>query len=112
MGDRIGSDRKAGVAVVRRAARTDANKTAIVSALRSYGCSVYDLKQPVDLLVGIHGRTELVEVKDGEKPPSDRELTPAQKAFIATWNGASVKVVNDVDGALRIARALAFGVEV
>ena len=91
---------------MRRAARTDDNKTAIVSALRSAGCSVYDLKQPVDLLVGANLRTVLVEVKDGAKSPSRQKYTPAQEAFMATWQGGPVATIRDVDGALRLAAVL------
>lgn len=88
---------------MRRAARTDANKSAIVSAFRSAGASVYDLKQPVDLLVGIAGRTLLVEIKDGNKPPSAQKYTPAQEAFMAGWTGGPVVTVRDVAGALTAA---------
>ena len=49
-----------------------------------------------DLVVGIHGITDLVEVKDGSKPPSGRKLTPDQVTFFDNWLG-SVRVVNNVD---------------
>ena len=68
---------------MRYAARTDANKHEIVDYLLSMGCSVYDMRQPVDLLVGANGRTCLVELKDGSKPPSKRKYTKAQQAFMA-----------------------------
>lgn len=74
---------------MRRAARTDANKAAIVAALKEIGCSVYDLKQPVDLLVWSPWKDAniLVEIKDGAKSPSRREHTPAQVRFIMSWPG-------------------------
>lgn len=84
---------------MRRAARKDANKDAIVSYLRACGCSVYDLKQPVDLLVGKHQQTVLVEVKDGAKAPSRQRYTPAQEAFLANWQGGAVVTIRDVEGA-------------
>lgn len=91
---------------MRRAARTDGNKADIVSAMRSVGCSVYDLRQPVDLLVGRNGRTLLVEIKDGQKTASRRKYTPAQEAFMSTWRGGTVATVTDVDGALRAVAAM------
>ena len=91
---------------MRRAARTDANKDQIVAVLLAGGCSVYDLRQPVDLLVGANNRTVLVELKDGAKPPSKRKYTKAQQAFMATWKGGPVATVTDIEGARMIVRML------
>ena len=91
---------------MRRAARTDANKQEIVDYLLSVGCSVYDVRQPVDLLVGANGRTCLVELKDGSKPPSKRKYTKAQQAFMATWKGGPVATVTDIEAARMVLRML------
>ena len=91
---------------MRYAARKDESKDEIVAALRAAGCVVYDLRQPVDLLVGANGRTVLVECKSGRKPPSARKYTPAQVSFMATWTGGPVATVIDVQGALTVARML------
>lgn len=91
---------------MRRAARKDDNKDAIVSYLRACGCSVYDLRQPVDLLVGKHRQTVLVEVKDGAKAPSRQRYTPAQEAFLASWKGGAVVTIRDVEGARTLVGAL------
>ena len=91
---------------MRRAARKDGTKDEIVATLRAAGCVVYDLRQPVDLLVGANGRTMLVECKDGRKPPSAQKYTPAQVAFMSTWTGGPVATVNDIAGALTVARML------
>lgn len=92
-------------------ARKDGNHAAIAKALVQYGCSVLDLSQlgggVPDLLVAIHGRSMLMEVKDGSKPPSARKLTEDQSEFHATWRGATA-IVSDIDSALRAARVLAF----
>lgn len=89
---------------MRRAAKIDANQVAIVAALRSAGCSVQHLHQVgegcPDLLVGIGGRTLLVECKDGGKPPSKRRLTPDQMAWIGAWRGGAVWLVTNVSEAL------------
>jgi hypothetical protein len=60
----------------------------------------------VDLLVGKGGRTLLVEIKDGKKPPSQRKHTPAQKAFLAEWLGGTVATVDGVEAALRAVRVM------
>ncbi len=93
---------------MRRAARVDANHAAIVAALRAAGCSVLDLSAVgggcPDLAVGVAGRTVLIEVKDGAKPPSARALTPHQVRWHADWRGGPVAVVCDVESAIRAAR--------
>ena len=76
---------------MRRAAKVDANQSLIVAALRKAGCSVWSSaalgKGFPDLVVGYQGRTFLVEVKDGSKPPSARQLTPDQQEFVKNWKG-------------------------
>lgn len=91
---------------MRRAARTDANKAEIVAALREAGATVWDLRLPVDLLVGYKGQTWLYELKDGRKPPSAQKLTKLQSTFMASWTGGPVVTVNDVAGALRALRVM------
>jgi hypothetical protein len=95
---------------VRNAARADANQQEIVAALRTAGYVVWNIKWPVDLLVG-YGRGDgtggwlLMEVKDGSKPPSARALTTDQQQFFRTAPGPAA-VVTDVESALRAVRAL------
>jgi hypothetical protein len=93
-----------GEAVMRRAAKVDRNQAQIVEALRAVGASV----QPIhaigsgcpDLLVGRLGRSYVLEVKDGAKPPSARKLTPDEQRWFAAWKGHAV-VVESVADALR-----------
>jgi len=86
---------------MRRAARTDANKSQIVKALHAAGAKTYDLKLPVDLLVHRAGRLILMELKDGSKPPSERKHTKLQADFIAAgWPVATVKSVDEALAAL------------
>lgn len=65
------------------ASQTDDNQKQVVKALRGIGALVYTMHQVgggfPDLLVGWRGRWLPVEVKDGSKPPSARELTPLQR---------------------------------
>jgi hypothetical protein len=96
-----------------RAARVDANQAAIVKALRGYGCSVTPLHRVgcgcPDFLLGIHGRTGLVEVKTPQAGRSKNAgRTDAQIKWWDEWRGGPVALVTDVDGALRFARLLAF----
>jgi hypothetical protein len=90
---------------MRRANRVDAGQDQIVSALRACGAYVRIVTMGdgiPDLLVGYRGYTLLLEVKDGRKPPSARDLTPAEKKFFEEWPGGLLAVVNNVDEALEI----------
>ena len=44
----------------------------------------------------------LMEIKDGDKPPSHRHLTSDQEKFFAAWQGGTLAVVDNVDAALRM----------
>lgn len=85
------------------ARKVDANHREIVGVFLAMGASVASLAAlgagVPDLLVGYCGKNYLVEVKDGEKPPSQRKLTPAQQKFHAAWLG-SVRIVESVDQAI------------
>jgi hypothetical protein len=88
---------------MRRAMRVDANQEQIVSALRARGAGVRVISQGdgiPDLLVGYRGYTILMEVKDGQKVPSARKLTPAEQKFFDDWQGGMLVIVNSVEEAL------------
>jgi Holliday junction resolvase len=89
---------------MRRAAKTDRNQAEIVAALRKVGATVVSLAAVgsgvPDLLVGHKGGTYLLEIKDGTKPPSARELTPDQIEWHIEWRGGACTVVNSVGEAL------------
>ena len=73
-----------------RANRIDANQTELVAYFRQWDCSVLiiaDLKNCCDIVVGLHGRTIMVEIKDSAKPKSARKLTPGELAFKESWKG-------------------------
>lgn len=88
---------------MRRASKADANQPAIIDALRRAGASVQPLHAVgsgcPDILVGFRGVNLMVEIKDGEKPPSARRLTPDQVVWHDAWRG-QVIVVKSVDEAL------------
>ena len=90
---------------MRQANRVDRNQGEIVETLRACGAYVRVVTMGdgiPDLLVGYNGYTLLLEVKDGNKPPSARELTPAEAKFFKEWTGGMIAVVNSVEEALDI----------
>jgi len=80
-------------------ARTDDNQPIIIKTLRSLGVSVQSLHKVgqgcPDLLCSLAGASFLIEVKDGEKPPSAQKLTPDQVVWHSKWR-APVYIVNSV----------------
>jgi Holliday junction resolvase len=95
---------------MRRAAKVDANQEAVVSALRAAGASVQSLasvgRGVPDLLVGYKGQTILIEVKDGQKAPSARQLTDDQVKWHGEWKGGLLAVSEGPEQALKIIGAI------
>ena len=90
---------------MRRANKIDANQNDVVAALRKAGATVRIISQGEgipDLLVGYRGRTALLEVKDGDKPPSARKLTAAEQKFFDEWTGDICMIVESVEDALEV----------
>lgn len=98
---------------MRRRARTDTNQQAVIDALRQAGATVQSLAEIgngcPDLLVGYNGRTFLMEVKDGTKPPSETKLTVNQVEWHSRWLGGSLSIVYGPEGALKVIGALRDG---
>lgn len=94
---------------MRRAAKVDANQPAIVAALRKMGATVQPLHSVgqgcPDILVGWKSLNLLLEIKDGDKPPSHRKLTTDQMIWHRDWRG-SVYVVESVGQAVALLIAL------
>lgn len=89
--------------------RVDANHGEVVEAFRRLGFAVADLSRLgsgiPDLAISRAGRTALIEVKDGDKPPSARKLTPDEQRFRDGWQGA-YHVVCGLDDVEFLARIL------
>jgi Holliday junction resolvase len=89
-----------------RAAKIDANQEQVVTALRAAGATVQSLagvgKGVPDLLVGYKGQTLLLEIKDGNKPPSKRSLNEDQLRWHGSWKGGALAVIDSPDAALRM----------
>ena len=96
---------------MRRAAKVDSNHARIVATLRGVGATVINVSAvpgALDILVGFRGQLVLMEVKDGDKPPSARRLTEAEEATINALARAGVVapvVCNEVE-ALRAIGAM------
>lgn len=85
---------------MRRAARVDDNQPEIINAFRAMGATVQPLhmvgKGCPDIIVGMHGLNILVEIKDGSKPPSARQLTDDERDWHSKWRG-NVEVVETLE---------------
>jgi hypothetical protein len=91
---------------MRRAARRDDNEKEIIAAMRAEGAYVKVINDDgtFDLLCWYNGRTLLLEIKDGTKPPSARRLTPAEQKFHDEWPGDNLYIVNSVEEAIALLR--------
>jgi hypothetical protein len=90
---------------MRLRARKDANQPALVAFAEAFGASFMDLSQlgkgRPDGLLGLHGKTFLVEFKT-----VSGALTPDQTAFIASWRGSPVHIVRTVEDMERLLRTV------
>lgn len=89
--------------------RTDANQKEIVKTFRQLGFSVAITSMVgggfPDIVIGKHRKNWLVEIKDGNKVLSRRDLTPDEEEFISGWRG-SVFVVESIEQATALAKLL------
>lgn len=86
--------------------RTDRNHAEIINALRKIpNISVFSTHEVgkgfPDIVIGYKGVNYLIEIKDGNKPPSARKLTDAELQFHSNWKG-QIKIVNNFDELLNI----------
>ena len=90
---------------MRTAARVDANQAAVVAGLRRVGATVA-LTHMIgdgfpDCIAGYRGVNYLLEIKDENKPPSKRRLTPDEVIWHQNWAG-QVTTVKNLDEALLV----------
>jgi len=82
--------------------KPDANQESIIAALRQIGCTVHVVNRaPFDIVVGRNGKTYILELKDGRKPPSAQALKPSQEKFKREWLG-QWDCVNCINDAIRV----------
>jgi len=88
------------------AKRVDLNHQEVVKTLRSLGATVFDASRMgqgfPDLVIGINGKTVLVEIKSGE----EKKFTQAQLKFMENWQGSTVVRINDIESAERLINLL------
>lgn len=94
---------------MRRAARTDDNQPLLVDLWRKAGLSVWitsGLGQGgVDVVLGGFGLSWLVEIKDGSKVLSRRNLTPCERKFHDNWKGA-ISIISNEQEAMSIIKTM------
>lgn len=90
---------------MRRKARIDSNQPQIIETFRAMGASVAPTHTLgagfPDLVVGWRGINLLVEIKDGDKPPSKRQLTEDEQRWHEDWRG-NVVIVESVGDAINL----------
>jgi hypothetical protein len=86
-------------------ARKDSNHVAIVKAFRDMGVSVHDTAQLgagfPDIAIGIGKVNVLIEIKDGAKTASKRQLTPDEVKFHDEWRGW-IEIVYSTDDVINL----------
>lgn len=97
-----------------RKARKDANHSEIVATLSALGCTVVDLSAAgisglPDLLVGVAGRTLLVEVKNRATRYGRAGLSKEQADFAQLWRGEPVAEVSSINEAIALVEAARAG---
>ena len=89
--------------MTRRAARRDANHTAVADTFRALGCSVFETDRVgegfPDLVVGMQGDNLLVEVKNPATYYGRTGLNGSQTKFNEAWRGSKVMVICSADEA-------------
>jgi len=92
---------------MRRAAKADDNQPQIVKAFRQLGFSVAHTHMIgegfPDIVVGRSGVNTLVEIKDGNKVKSKRQLTPDEKEFHEKWKG-NIIIVESVEDVIEFSK--------
>jgi hypothetical protein len=86
--------------------RTDSNHAEIIKALRKIPkLSVFSTHEVgkgfPDIVIGYKGINYLIEIKDGNKPPSARKLTPDEVKFHHEWHG-QIAIIKNLDELLQI----------
>lgn len=94
---------------VRQRARRDANHSEIVRVFESLGATVFDVSGvagALDLVIGVSGIDQRVEIKDGAKTLSEKKLTKAEVEVFQEWRGRKPVVVESVEDAINLINQL------
>ena len=92
---------------MRRAAKADDNQPQIVKEFRQLGFSVAHThtigKGFPDIVVGRNGINTLVEIKDGKKVKSQKQLTADEKEFHENWRGKII-IIESVEDVIEFSK--------
>lgn len=92
---------------MRQAAKADDNQPQIVKAFRQSGFSVAHThtigKGFPDIIVGRNGINTLVEIKDGAKVKSQKQLTADEKEFHEVWRGTII-IIESVEQVIEFSK--------
>ena len=90
---------------MRKRGRVDANQKTLVAAARAMGFSVAVTSAMgsgfPDIVLGKNGVNYLVEIKDGDKTPSQRKLTIDEQEFKDSWRGR-YDIIESIDDLKRL----------
>ncbi len=89
--------------------RVDSNQAELVKFIRSIGASfqhTHSIPGALDGIIGYFGIDVRVEIKDPDKSPSSRKLTPAEIETIENWRGRAPAVIETEDDVLRLLKAM------
>lgn len=86
--------------------RVDVNQKEIVAAFRKLGYIVQHTHQqgsgfPDIIICSQTGYMELIEIKDGSKPPSGQKLTEPEVRFHNNWP-RKIPIINSVEAVLKL----------
>lgn len=89
-----------------RVRKADANQSRLVSQIRKIPGATVRHTHTVgdgftDIVVGFRGLNYLFEIKDPDKPLSQRKLTDDEEQFFKEWTGQA-DVVETIDDVLKI----------
>jgi len=86
--------------------RTDANHKSIIDSLRKIPMVSVTSTHTIgkgfpDIVIGYKKQNYLVEIKDGNKSPSQRKLTPDEIDFHDKWNG-QIMIAENIGDILKL----------
>jgi|SRR5690349_2084939 len=100
--------------------RIDENQNTIVKTFRKLGASVLILSEVgkgcPDILIGMtdsvgEKHNILIEIKDGNKPPSQQKLTQFEAKFFDTWKGY-ICIIRNQDEAIELFNSIRQGTNI
>jgi hypothetical protein len=93
------------------AAKADANQSAIMKIMRKIGLKVVESKFPLDLQVAKSFITVQVDIKNPERRPSARRLTPNERKFYDdNKNDFLICVIETAQDVIDLNRAMTKGI--